>query len=176
MLKKLESAHVRLTELGLWLAMASLVSIAGMTFVATMSRYFLMAPIGWTPDWTGYLLCFSIFFAAPAVTHRGQHVSMDLLSTVVTGPIASRLLMGVASFCTFLILLVMAVVVWNSLATAFVRGTGTAAGYPIPRWWLLAAVFYGFSSSSLHVLWMLLRVFENGVSPSSTSQSRKEEA
>lgn len=31
-------------------------------------------------------------------------------------------------------------------------GTGTAAGYPIPRWWLLACATYSFGSSALHVL------------------------
>ena len=43
-----------------------------------------------------------------------------------------------------------------ALRAAYVAGTATAAGYPIPRWWLLAVVFYGFASSAVHVLRSLI--------------------
>lgn len=158
MFGRLEKAHGWLSEVGLWCGMAALVSIASLTFVATMSRYFLNAPIGWVPDWAGYLLAFSIFATAPAVTLRGQHVAMDILATLFTGPVTTRLLSGAAMTATLVILATMSWIVWNSLASAYAAGTATAAGYPIPRWWLLAVLFYGFASSSIHILWMLIRI------------------
>lgn len=170
MLAKLELMHNRLSNLGLWCGMAALVSIATLTFVATMSRYFFNAPIGWVPDWSGYLLAFSIFVTTPAVTHRGQHVAMDILATIFTGPIVTRVLAGAALLATFAILIIMSWIVWNSLASAFAAGTATAAGYPIPRWWLLAIVFYGFASSGLHVLWMLFRILTGRPAPRGLSQ------
>lgn len=158
MLATLERTHDRLSDTGLWCGMAALVAIATLTFVATMSRYFFNAPIGWVSDWSGYLLAFSIFITTPAITSRGQHVAMDILATMFTGPFATRLLTGAALTATLVILVIMSWIVWTSLASSFAAGTSTAAGYPIPRWWLLAVVFYGFASSSLHVLWMLIRI------------------
>lgn len=158
MIARLEKAHDTFSEVGLWCGMAALVGIASLTFVATMSRYFLNAPIGWVPDWAGYLLAFSIFATTPAVTRRGQHVAMDVLTTVFTGPVAMRILAAAALIATLVILVVMSWVVWSSLVSAYAAGTATAAGYPIPRWWLLAIVFYGFASSSVHVLRILLHI------------------
>lgn len=158
MFSMVEKAHDRASEAGLWLGIAALAAVASLSFLATMSRYFLGSPVGWAPDWAGYLLAASIFVTAPAVTRRGQHVTMDILTTWFTAPAVLRLLGGCALCLTLVILAIMSWIVWLSLASAFQSGTSTAAGYPIPRWWLLAFVFYGFASSGLHVLRMLLDV------------------
>lgn len=158
MVSVMAKIHDRFSEVGLWLGVAALAAIASLSFIATMSRYFLAAPIGWVPDWAGYLLAASVFVTAPAVTLRGQHVAMDILTSYFTAPAVRRLLVGGALFLTLVILAVMSWIVWQSLATAFKAGTLTAAGYPVPRWWLLAFVFYGFASSGLHVLRMLFDV------------------
>lgn len=158
MVSLLGKAHDRSSEIGLWLGVAALAAVASLSFVATMSRYFLSAPIGWVPDWAGYLLAASVFVAAPAVTRRGQHVAMDILATYFTAPAAQRFLASVALVLTLVVLATMSWVVWQSLIAAYRAGTWTAAGYPIPRWWLLAFVFYGFASSSVHVLRILCEV------------------
>lgn len=162
MWKQLERGHDALTEASLWLGMMSLAGIAVISFAATMSRYLLGAPIGWVSDWSGYLLAFSIFVTAPAVTRRGQHVAMDILASIFTSRRSFRILSSLALFATVVILLVMSVIVWNSMVAARSAGTLTAAGYPIPRWWLLAAVFYGFASSGLYILRQLIAVLFEG--------------
>ncbi len=155
MFRTIGRVHDRLSETGLWLGMGALAAIAAISFAATMSRYLLGAPIAWVPDWSGYLLAFSIFVTAPAVTKHGQHVAMDILASVFTAPRLLRLLSLGALLATFAILVTMSWIVWQSLLSALGSGTMTAAGYPIPRWWLLAVVLYGFASSALHVLRML---------------------
>jgi TRAP-type C4-dicarboxylate transport system permease small subunit len=131
--------------------MAALAAIATLSFTGTMSRYLLSMPIGWVPDWAGYILAASIFVTAPAVTKHGEHVAMDFLSAALTSAILLRVLTGVAAVLTFLVLAAMTWIVANSLLVAFRSGAGTAAGYPIPRWWLLSLITYGFGSSALHV-------------------------
>ncbi|MCB1394961.1 MAG: TRAP transporter small permease [Rhodobacter sp.] len=144
--------HDRTSEAGLWAGLLALAAITLLTSAATMSRYFLGAPIGWVPDWVGYLLAFSIFATVPAVTRRSMHVSMDFLPALIRSAGLRRALTLAAGALTCAVLVWMSLIVWKSLASAYRSGTGTAAGYPIPRWWLLAVVFYGFASSALHVL------------------------
>lgn len=148
----LAKIHDVISELGLWMGMIALSAVATLTFVGTLSRYFFDAPIGWVPDWTGYLLAMTIFVVAPAVTKHSMHVSMDLLTSIVESPRINRAINTLALALTFSILATMSWVVWDSLVSDFLSGTGTAAGYPIPRWWLLSFVFYGFSSSGLYTL------------------------
>ncbi|WP_223428253.1 TRAP transporter small permease [Tateyamaria pelophila] len=90
MLAKFELMHNRLSDIGLWCSMAALISIATLTFVATMSRNFFNAPIAWAPDRSGYLLACSIFVTTSAVSRHGQNVAMDILATIFTGPISRR--------------------------------------------------------------------------------------
>ena len=156
MLARLAKAHDRLSDAGLWVTMAALAFVASLSFVATMSRYFLGAPIGWVTDWTGYLLVLTIFVSAPAVTRRGMHVSMDLLFGVIRSNVLYRLLTLIAHLLTLTILCVLCVVVAQSLGAAWRTGTSTAAAYPIPRWWLIALLLYGFAGSALHVLRTML--------------------
>lgn len=148
----LAKIHDALSELGLWMGMVALGAVATLTFVGTLSRYFFDAPIGWVSDWTGYLLAMTIFVAAPAVTKRCMHVSMDLLTSIVKSQRINCTITTTALALTFSILATMSWVVWESLVSDFFSGTGTAAGYPIPRWWLLCFVFYGFASSGLYTL------------------------
>lgn len=162
MRKILGRGHDSLSEAGLWLGMAALAMIAAISFAATMSRYLLGSPIGWVPDWSGYLLAFSIFVTAPAVTRRGQHVTMDILASFFTSRRSQTILSATALFATVVILAVMSLVFWQSMLAAYSAGTLTAAGYPIPRWWLLAVVFYGFFSSGLHMLRLLVAVLFDG--------------
>lgn len=164
MLRSLSLLHDRLSEGGLWLGMAALATLATLSFAGTMSRYLLSTPIGWVPDWAGYILAASIFVTAPAVTKHGQHVAMDFASAALTSATVLRILTGVAAVMTFIVLAAMTFIVAESLVVAFRAGTGTAAGYPIPRWWLLLFITYGFGSSALHVLKTAIAAFFSDVS------------
>lgn len=152
MIPLLTKAHDATSEFGLYAGLLGLALITLLTFVATMSRYFLGAPIPWVPDWTNYLLASSVFVTAPAVTKRGLHVSMDILPSLLPSPMLRKGLTVIAMALTFAILAVMSWLLLHSLADAWSAGTTTAAGFPIPRWWLLAIILYGFASSGLHVL------------------------
>lgn len=143
--------HDRSTDAGLWLGVAALGSIACMSFVGTLSRYLLGMPIAWVTDWSGYLLAAAIFLAAPAVTRARGHVAIDALRSLL-GPAGGRRLDAAINLVAAATLAAMCWIVWQSLAAAYRDGTGTAAGFPIPRWWLLSLVLYGFLSSSLHFL------------------------
>lgn len=152
MLPLLTKAHDATSELGLHAGLFALALIALLTFIGTMSRYFLGAPIGWIPDGATYLLAGSVFVTAPAVTQRGLHVSMDLLPSLLQASILRKAVIAIAAALTCAILAVVSWLLLRSLADAWTAGTTTAAAYPIPRWWLLAIILYGFASSGLHVL------------------------
>ena len=146
------AAHDALAEAGLRLAMFALASMATLSFAGTVSRYLFALPIGWVPDWTGYLLAISVFLAAPAVMRRGQHVAMDLLANLLPGAGVRRALRGIVALLTLAILATLTWVVVVSASDAWRAGTLTAAGYPIPRWWLLSAIAYGFGSCAAYAL------------------------
>ena len=146
------AAHDALAEAGLKLAMLALASIATLSFAGTVSRYLFGLPIGWVPDWTGYLLAISVFLAAPAVMRRGQHVAMDLLANLLPGAGVARALRGLVALLTLAILATLTWVVVVSASDAWRAGTLTAAGYPIPRWWLLSGIAYGFGSCAAYAL------------------------
>jgi TRAP-type C4-dicarboxylate transport system permease small subunit len=144
--------HDQLSDVGLWMGMATLGAIACISFAATMSRYFLGVPIAWVADWTGYMLVFTIFSAVPAVSRHGMHVSMDLLSSVIRAGLARRMLMLAAQVLTLVIVGALCVIVAQSLVAAWRAQSTTVAAYPIPRWWLMALVLYGLGSSALHLV------------------------
>ena len=152
MLPLLTKAHDATSELGLHTGLLALALIALLTFVGTMSRYFLGAPIGWIPDWSTYLLAGSVFVTAPAVTRRGLHVSMDMLPSLLPSSTLRKMVIAMAAALTCAILVVMSWLLLRSLTDAWAAATTTAAAYPIPRWWLLAVILYGFASSGLHML------------------------
>lgn len=156
MLKTIGTWHDRLSQAGLWLGMLALAALAGLSFAGTLARYLFASPIAWVPDWAGYILAASIFVTVPAVTRDGQHVAMDFLAASMRPGLSLRVVTVVATAITVAILVTMSWIVWDSLTLAYRRGTGTAAGYPIPRWWLLSFILYGFGSSALHVLRALI--------------------
>lgn len=152
MIPLLTKAHDATSELGLHAGLLALALMTLLTFVGTMSRYFLGAPIPWIPDWTNYLLAISVFVTAPAVTKRGLHVSMDILPSLLPSPTLRKVATVIAMASTCAILAVISWLLLSSLVAAWTDGMTTAASFPIPRWWLLAVILYGFASSGLHVL------------------------
>ena len=168
---RLGRLHDLTSSAALWLALVSLAGIVALGFAGTFSRYLFNAPIGWVPDWTGYLLAACVFLAAPAVTRHQMHISMNLFEAAVGGARAVRWVRLVAGTLTLLIVGVLAWLLLDAAISTYRSGTTTAAGYPIPRWWLFAILFYGVASSGLH----MLRDFSDlALGPARSETPRKE--
>lgn len=152
MIKPLARWHDQLSDVSLWMGMATLGAIVCISFAATMSRYFFGMPFPWVADWTGYMLVFTIFSATPAVSRHGMHVSMDLLTSMIRAGSTHRMLMLAAQVLTLVIVGALCVIVAQSLVAAWRAQSNTVAAYPIPRWWLMALVLYGLGSSALYLI------------------------
>lgn len=144
--------HDRISAAGLWLAIAALAAIVLVSFSGTFSRYLFNAPLGWVPDWSGYLMAAAVFLAAPEVARRRMNIAMEVLPTALAGTRAGVVLAGVGAVVTLVILGTISWIVAEATLSTYRSGTATAAGYPIPRWWLFSVILYGFGSSALHIL------------------------
>lgn len=65
-------------------------------FVNVVERYLFEHAIFWTEEILNYMLMWSVFLGMVAVTYRGAHLNMDLLSNHLKG-VPQRVLRGLAA-------------------------------------------------------------------------------
>jgi TRAP-type C4-dicarboxylate transport system permease small subunit len=79
--QKLEAvAEVLLQRLPLTLAALLLLAAIAINFANVLARYLFLASIYWADEAMVFLVIWSIFLAAIAVTYDGSHLTMDLFS------------------------------------------------------------------------------------------------
>ena len=127
------------------IAIATIFVITGCELV---SRYFFGHPLLWVSDYSSYLLCVAVFFAIPELTAQGAHVSIRVLLDLL-GPrheaIASRVVDGISAVSCIIV----AALCWTIMMRQYAAGTETLAAAPMPKWILIAVMFYGFTFSGL---------------------------
>ncbi|WP_105418349.1 MULTISPECIES: TRAP transporter small permease [Neorhizobium] len=115
-----------------------------------VSRYFLGHPLVWVPDYSSYLLCVVVFFAIPELTAKGSHISIRVVLDLVGEERAAnfaRIVEGIAAVTCIIV----AYLCWMIMKRQYASGTETLAAAPIPKWIILAVMFYGLSlSGGLH--------------------------
>jgi len=98
----------RLIEAIEWLAAWFLAAVTALTFVSVILRYFFAWAIPDTNDISRLLLAILIFWGMAGAGYRGEHITVDLLWSVL-GP---RLRRALDVFATSVTLLSMAVFMW----------------------------------------------------------------
>lgn len=150
MKQKLETAaELVLHRLPLTLAALLLLAAIAINFSNVVARYLLRASIYWADEAMVFLVIWSIFLAAIAVTYDGSHLTMDLVSTRLS-PRWQRMLDGViAAVC----ILTFAFMAWQAITVVrtLMRNDQRSIALDIPIAIAHSALLVGFVFSALVV-------------------------
>ncbi len=115
----------------------------GLTLYAVVMRYvFNRAPM-WTDELLGYLLVALIMAGMTEAYRRGDHISIDLLTSGLSGR-AARAKNIWGDFCVLVLAVVLARAAWGSLAFAYDFGFYSIGPLEAPMWIPMTPVFLGF--------------------------------
>lgn len=149
--EKLEAlAELLLHRAPLTLAALLLLAAIAINFANVIGRYLFLASIYWADEAMVFLVIWSIFLAAVAITYDGSHLTMDLFSTRLS-PRWQRALDGViaaVSLATFTFMAWQAMTVVRTLMRNDQRSIALDIPIAIPH----AALLVGFTLSALVVL------------------------
>jgi C4-dicarboxylate transporter, DctQ subunit len=147
--RALTRAHDSLTSLSFWGAMLGVVYLTVVTGWEVIGRYVLGTPASWTSDTAAVSFALVTFFAAPMLTWKAGHASMNaIVEALPTG--SAR---WVRRFTMLLGAAACALVAWyagNESLRLYNRGVMMIAATPIPKWWVMAALTYGLTSMALY--------------------------
>ena len=142
-----------------WLLGALMLAGVAITFVSVVSRYAFGQAIFWSEEVLVYMTIWGVFLGMAAIAYRGQHLTMDLFSSSITGAWKTALNGLVAVIMMACCIFVMAQswkIVWLFAQTGQVS---VAAGIPkaIPH----SALLVGFFLTTLAVV-VRLRSYLSG--------------
>jgi TRAP-type transport system small permease protein len=133
----------------LTLAAILLLAAVAINFTNVVARYLFLASIYWADEAMVFLVIWSIFLAAIAVTCDGSHLTMDLFSTRLP-PRAQRVLDGaIAAVC----LITFAFMTWQAwtVVRTLTRNDQRSIALDIPIAVPHAALLIGFAMMALAV-------------------------
>ena len=145
---KLEAlAELLLHRAPLTLAALLLLAAIAINFANVIGRYLFLASIYWADEAMVFLVIWSIFLAAVAVTYDGSHLTMDLFSTRLS-PRWQRALDGVIAAVT---LATFAFMAWQAMTVVrtLMRNDQRSIALDIPIAIPHAALLVGFTLSAL---------------------------
>ena len=143
-------AELLLHRLPLTLAAFLLLGAIAINFANVVGRYLFLASIYWADEAMVFLVIWSIFLAAVAVTYDGSQLTMDLFSTRLS-PRWQRVLdavIGVVCLATFAFMAWQALTVVRTLMRNDQRSIALDIPIAIPH----AALLVGFTLSALVVI------------------------
>jgi len=142
-------AELLLHRLPLTLAAFLLLGAIAINFANVVGRYLFLASIYWADEAMVFLVIWSIFLAAVAVTYDGGHLTMDLFSTRLA-PRWQRVLDAmIAAVC----LVTFAFMAWQAMTVVrtLMRNDQRSIALDIPIAIPHAALLVGFALSALVV-------------------------
>jgi TRAP-type C4-dicarboxylate transport system permease small subunit len=143
-------AELLLHRLPLTLAAFLLLGAIAINFANVVGRYLFLASIYWADEAMVFLVIWSIFLAAVAVTYDGSQLTMDLFSTRLS-PRWQRVLdavIGAVCLATFAFMAWQALTVVRTLMRNDQRSIALDIPIAIPH----AALLVGFTLSALVVI------------------------
>ncbi len=148
--QKLEAlAELVLHRAPLTLAALLLLAAIAINFTNVVARYLLLASIYWADEAMVFLVIWSIFLAAVAVTYDGGHLTMDLFSTRLAPRRQRALDAMIAAVC----LVTFAFMAWQAMTVVrtLMRNDQRSIALDIPIAIPHAALLVGFALSALVV-------------------------
>ena len=143
-------AQLLLRRLPLTLAALLLLGAVAISFANVIARYLFLASIYWADEAMVFLVIWSIFLAAVAVTYDGRHLTMDLFSARLS-PRWRRVLNAIIVTLCLLIFLFMA---WQAatVVRTLVRNDQRSIALDMPIAVPHAALLVGFALCAVAVL------------------------
>ncbi len=111
-----------------------LVAMSGIVFGNVISRYFLDTTLGWYEEVSRFLLIWIVFLGAVIALIKGDHLGIDLLSSIFPERIC-RMIVILADFLVLLALAVMCKGAWD-MAIDSLQSGWVASSVPIPYGWV----------------------------------------
>ena len=145
----LAAVHDGLTRLSAILSALCLGGIVVLYCGEVVMRYGLDSPTSWSAAVSVYLLLATVMLMMPRLTSEAEHVSASLIDDLFPAEAARMLAIAIMAVAC-IICAVSAYFSFSEATRAFSRGTLTTDTLYIPKWWLLALVVYGLTSSSIH--------------------------
>src|SRR5262245_27726970 len=142
-------AELVLHRVPLTLAALLLLSAIAINFANVLARYLFLASIYWADEAMVFLVIWSIFLAAVAVTYDGSHLTMDLFSTRLPRRWQRVLDVVIAAVClaTFVFMTWQALTVVRTL----LRNDQRSIALDMPIAIAHAALLVGFAAMALVV-------------------------
>jgi TRAP-type transport system small permease protein len=111
-----------------------LVAMSGIVFGNVICRYFLDISLGWYEEVSRFLLIWIVFLGAVIALIKGDHLSIDLLSFVLS-PRACRMAAVLTDMVMLAALAIMFQGAWD-MAIDSLRSGWVASSVPIPYGWV----------------------------------------
>jgi TRAP-type C4-dicarboxylate transport system permease small subunit len=122
----------------------------GVNFANVIGRYLLATSIFWAEEAMIFLVIWAVFLGAIAVTYRGEHLSVDILSAALPRSVQPVLSAAVGAVC-FALFLYMS---WQAslVLTILLRNDQRSIALDIPMAVPQAALLVGFGASAVALL------------------------
>ena len=137
-----------------WLYVLGGVALCGIVIsylIEVVMRYMFNAPTLWSPSAVAYLLCVSSMLGMPELARTRGHIAITMLEERMPPALGARH-RRLVSVLTAAICLCAAWMIGVEMMRQGRSGTTTAYGVRIPKVWLSALIFYGFTNSALYYL------------------------
>ncbi|MFD2857511.1 TRAP transporter small permease [Seohaeicola zhoushanensis] len=105
----------------------------GQIVVAVVRRYIFDRPLQWNDEMIGYLLVAIVMLGAAEAFRRGDHISIDLVTSRLT-PGAARLQAALASLSVMGFAVVVGFSIWDSISFARSFGSYSVGYIEIQTW------------------------------------------
>jgi C4-dicarboxylate transporter DctQ subunit len=160
LLRLLEAVTALLTKSAMVLAVLLLMSIFAIIAYSVFMRYVFNQPQPWVDEVAGWLLVGSVMLAIPEVQRRGDHIGIDMITTVAAPRMAKALLL----FGLACVLASAAIFFREGLVmVGFSRMIGVLSNQipEVPLWMVQAFVPVGFGLMALVALVQFALVLAN---------------
>lgn len=148
-MRTLSRWHDAITIAGNYIAIALLFAISVSLCYEVGARYLFNSPTKWASALVSYLLCASIFLAAPDLTRRNAHVVInvlrDSLPPAIRTPYIAALRLFSGGFCLF--------AAWFcgvETYQQYIGGIDTILEWPVPKWIVAIFIPYGFANTGIY--------------------------
>ncbi len=150
-LKRMGRALDQLTKVAYHISGVALAGILILIINEVFRRYFFNAPTTWSGDANQWFFALATMLALPEITRVNGNVAITILLERL--PYGKRVLWGrvlalVSCFACFLAVYISG----TEVVRQYSMGITTNWVYPIPKWWVSAAIPIGFLLSSLQFL------------------------
>jgi len=147
----LASAHDAVTLSGYTAAIAGLATIVFSYCYEVIARYAFSAPTIWAGSLVSYALCCMVFLALPRLTQAQGHISITILSEMISQRHAVALQRAIrllsAAAC-----LIATWITAEAALSQYRQDIQTISEWPIAKWPLSFLMTYGWFSSGLYFL------------------------